>query len=113
LVIGMVNVPLYCGVPSLLHQFPLAAVVEVEVVETVVLVVGVDLVVVEVVVVAVVVLLVVVVVELVPHDASSIAVTNSRLRLNQITLPFNVFPPFLLFAIIQDFIMKTSVARVP
>ena len=109
---GIVKVPPYCGVPSLFHQFPLAAVVEVEVVEMAVVVVAVFVVVV-VVVVAVVELLVVVGVEFVPHDASSIAVTNSRLRLNQITLPFNVFPPFLLPAIIQDFIIETSVATVP
>jgi len=110
---GIVNVPPYCGVPSLFHQFPLAAVVETEVVVETDAVVVVVLVVVVVVVVAVVELLVVVGVEFVPHDASSIAVTNSRLRLNQITLPFNVFPPFLLPAIIQDFIIETSVARVP
>jgi hypothetical protein len=111
---GIVKVPPYCGVPSLFHQFPLVPVVETEVVvvETDAVVVVV-LVVVVVVVVAVVELLVVVGVEFVPHDASSIAVTNSRLRLNQITLPFNVFPPFLLPAIIQDFIIETSVARVP
>ena len=112
--------PPYCGTPSLSHQFPLAAVVEVveevaevAVVETAVVVVVVLVVLVVVVlVVAVVELLVVVVVDFVLHDANSIAVTNSKLRLNQITLPFNVFPPFLLFAIIQDFHIETSAAKV-
>jgi hypothetical protein len=95
------------------HQLPLTAVVEVVEVEFVETAAVVVVVLVVLVVVAVVELLVVVAVEFVPHDANSIAVTKSKLRLNQITLPFNVFPPFLLLAIIQDFYIETSAAKLP
>ena len=95
LVMGIVKVPPYCGMPSLSHQCGAPTVVEAEVVVVVTDVVTEVVLVVVVEVVCVVVEVVVVVsVDVVPQDASSIAVTSNRLRLNQITLVFNVFPPF-------------------
>jgi hypothetical protein len=81
-------VPPYCGVPRLSHQFPAAAVVVgVVVVTGAVVVVGA----VVLVVVVVLVVLVVVVVDAVDveQDASNIAATRRKLKLNQINLFFN------------------------
>jgi nitrate/nitrite transporter NarK len=87
----IVIVPPYVGVPSESHQFP-DAVVVVGVVKVAAVVVVVVAVVVVVVVVDVSVDAVVDVVQ----DASSIAITNKKLKPNQINLFFNFYPLFYL-----------------
>lgn len=81
--------PPYCGVPSWLHQFPLAVVV-VAVVAVVVACVVVIVLVVVVVGVGVVLVVVVGAVELVLHAASSMAATSNKQKDNQITLLFTL-----------------------
>jgi hypothetical protein len=78
----MVIVPPYCGFPSESHQFPDAAVVVAVVVGVVVIWVVVFVVVVVVLVVVVVIVVVEVVFEV--QDASNIAMTNNKLKPNQI-----------------------------
>jgi hypothetical protein len=89
----IVIVPPYVGVPSESHQFP-DVVVVVGVVEVAAVVLT---------AVAVVVVVVVVVVDVsvdtvvdVAQDTSSIAITNKKLKPNQINLFFNFYPLFYL-----------------
>ena len=86
----IVIVPPYVGVPSESHQFP-----DVVVVVGVVKVAAVVVVVVAVVVVVVVVDVSVDAVVDVAQDTSSIAITNKKLKPNQINLFFNFYPPIL------------------
>jgi len=83
----MVIVPPYCGVPSESHQFPVAEVVVAVVVGAVVIWVVV-FVVVAVILVVVVVCVVVVDDVFVVQDASTIAITNKKLKPNQIIFLF-------------------------
>jgi UDP-N-acetylmuramyl pentapeptide phosphotransferase/UDP-N-acetylglucosamine-1-phosphate transferase len=93
-------VPPYCGVPRVSHQFPVALVVTTEVAvvgvvdDTVEVVTDVEVVVTTAVVVVVVVAFVVVDAE--PQDESSTAATNTRDKLNQISLCFTLYLHFLI-----------------
>ncbi len=92
LFVRMVNVPPYCGTPSLSHQFPVAAFVVDDVVIAglvVVVEVGADVTLVVEVGMDVVLVVVLVVVFDAAQDESNIAVSIKKLKHNQIHLFFN------------------------